>query len=49
MKSINLLFLPLRHPVELICFIAFGSTSDTCCLVKSIAITLKCFFEIDVI
>ena len=29
-----------RFPVKLICFIAFGSASSTCCLLKSVAITL---------
>ena len=30
-----------RFPVKLICFIAFGSASSFCCLLKSIAISLQ--------
>ena len=30
-----------RFPVKLICFIAFGSASSVCCLLKPIAIILK--------
>ena len=40
----NLLLLPLRFPVKLICFIAFGSAAMACCLLKSIAIIL-CFLK----
>ena len=44
MKNINLLLLPFRFSVKLICCIAFGSASSACCLRKSIAIFMM-FFE----
>ena len=34
-----------RFPVKLICCIAFGSVSNFCCLLKSIAINLHNFLK----
>ena len=43
MKNSNVLLLPSRFPVKFICFLAFGSTSSACCLLKSIAIFFNVF------
>ena len=40
MKNINLSLLPSRFRVKLVCYIAFGSASSACCLLKSISIIL---------
>ena len=40
MKNIVVYSGQSRFPVKLICCIAFGSTSNACCLLKSIAINL---------
>ena len=40
MKNINLSLLPYRFPVKLVCYIAFGSASSACCLLKFISIIL---------
>ena len=37
-----------RFPIKLICCIAFGSTSNACCLLESIA-DLMIIFEIGII
>ena len=42
-KNINLLLLPLRFPVKLICSIAFGLTSSACCLLKNLLLSFYAF------
>ena len=38
-----------RFPMKLICYIAFGSLSSACCLLKSISIILKYILIIAII
>ena len=42
-KNINLLLLPLRFPVKLICSIAFGLASSACCLLKNLLLSFYAF------
>ena len=45
MKKIVASLAQSKFPVKLTCYIAFESASSACCLLKSIAIFLKCFYK----
>ena len=44
MKNIVVFPSHVRFPVKLICRIAFGSASSTCCLLKYVVIILWCSY-----